>query len=747
MSRWRKLLVASSIVSLAVLLGAAGLPARAASSAEAVHKTITLDWGGVFDETIAVEGAFAGYYYEVHIPDGAQLEVRVLPENRPCTWTACFGHSGGWWGSCDNTLAPGSWSAPMVQTFAWGVAYFEVHLVGCDFADRPVHASVHMQALYPPAPPPVPPNSPTPTRTRTPTPTRTPSPSPLPADPTRTRTPSPSSTPRPPTPTPTPKVDCPDYYEPNDYTSQARLIQEKRVNLLSYICSPGDVDHFSVLLGAHESIEVTLHDLPADYDLGLFGGDSGTLLCGSFAAGTQDERAFYVDAGAGLYRITVTSAHGGYSATLPYVLSIVISERQTPTPTRTPSPAPPATPTPSPTPRLPPLIVVTHSIALNARLDATGADVWQKEIVPLLNRRYPGWVALDLAAASPDVPGPLETRVHLMELISQVGRPSTIFILGGHEVVPFHYTFNPMVNDSDVEASQIIYPLPGSSQIDHTFIYSDDPYADLDGDLVVDVPIARLPDGRSRGLVLQHLAGVAESPGTNFVCSMHGRPGPVLSSRYGLALFWSPPIGYTQPAFVPPTAWLGVISLHGGQDNSSWAGEDPGGAADQRQKLAFFAGQASGVSVVYSLACFGAHIVPHWDGAAGQWVEKTTQNSIALHFLESGSLAYIGNTDIGWDRWRRKCTKVLGVCVIPQGSTADKEEDLGMGSWLMADYFLRALAQPGTHPLSAFFQAKRRYGLELPQVGIGIGQAADYGARWKTQLQLVYFGAPPAIAP
>ncbi|MGQ9683166.1 MAG: PPC domain-containing protein [Anaerolineae bacterium] len=352
----------------------------------------------------------------------------------------------------------------------------------------------------------------------------------------------------------------------------APLIQEERVNLLSYICTPDDQDYFAVLLEPKENLEVTLHDLPADYDLVLIGPDGGTAGA-SFASGTEEEHVFIPNAVAGLYYIKVVSAEGAYSAELPYVLSIAVTGYQAPTPTPAPTFTPVPTPTPVPTIGPPPLIVVTHSGALNARLDPSAADVWHNEIVPLLDRRYPGWVGMNLAATYSSMP--------------------------------------------DAEESQ-------------------------------------------------------------------------------------------------------------------------------RQKAAFQVGQAQGVTVVYSLACYGAHIVQHWDARQGMWVAKTPQNSIALHFLDTGTLAFIGNTDIGYDRWSGCGKRVLGVCVWP--NPVDKEKNLGVGAGLMADYFLQEMSAYGTHPFWAYYRAKRHYGGELQLVAIGSEQGDKYNIRWKTQLQQVYFGAPPAYA-
>jgi hypothetical protein len=390
--------------------------------------------------------------------------------------------------------------------------------------------------------------------------------------------------------------------------------------------------------------------------------------------------------------------------------------------------------------------VITHSGALNARI-GSGRDVWHKDIIPALNGRYGDWQELDLADRHTIVPDAVTVHGEVMAAVAQHGRPLRIFILGGHEVVPLGWVHNPCYSGSEIEQSIIIQPLPGMTPYQHTFIYSDDPYAEFDGDGILDVPIARLPDGGDYTMVMAQLGGGSRQQGGGFALSLPDRPAQVTARRFGLPYYESPPYGYVPqaPRFVPPPSRYGYFSLHGGSDNSVWAGED---AETKDIRMVFSAPDAGDVNVVVSIACFGAYIAPHWNGASRTWVEKTTQNSIALHFLANGTDTFIGSTDVGYDiwRWKRTCTKkipILGICVDWGGIR--KKNEMGYGSSLMAQYIFEALAQ-GANPMDALFNAKRRYGLESavgsegPFTESGI---REYNTRLKTLWQFIYYGPPP----
>ena len=71
----------------------------------------------------------------------------------------------------------------------------------------------------------------------------------------------------------------------------------------------------------------------------------------------------------------------------------------------------------------------------------------------------------------------------------KVQQKITVSVIGGHDVIPFQIIRNPKKDDDD-----------------DTFIYTDDPYADFDQDGIIDVPISRIPDGKSPRLIARQLS-------------------------------------------------------------------------------------------------------------------------------------------------------------------------------------------------------------------------------------------------
>lgn len=195
--------------------------------------------------------------------------------------------------------------------------------------------------------------TPTATPTRTPTATLTPTPTPT-ATATPTASPTPTATPsqtltatftHTPTPTPTatststatttPTVTrtptstaaCnADPYEPNDRVSDAFQIQPD-VEYHGLICPPGDHDFFKLPLTAGTRLRVQLYDLPADYQLSLYG-PGGKWLDHSSNKGFRSEEIRHTAATSGDYYLRVAPKGTAYSLTRPYTLRVTLGEPQ-----------------------------------------------------------------------------------------------------------------------------------------------------------------------------------------------------------------------------------------------------------------------------------------------------------------------------------------------------------------------------------------------------------------------------------
>jgi len=162
--------------------------------------------------------------------------------------------------------------------------------------------------------------------------------------------------PQPVTPTPTPTVTptsmppCADPYEPNDSLAQALTLTPGRFQ--PFICCrapelPLDVDWYAFRVVAGSTIQVSISDLPADYNLCLVAPDHMTVTCSSNPT-TTAEYIEHVAARTGEYYAYVYGVQGACDCLRPYTLELAITPAQPmPTPDATLTPTPTATATPA----------------------------------------------------------------------------------------------------------------------------------------------------------------------------------------------------------------------------------------------------------------------------------------------------------------------------------------------------------------------------------------------------------------
>jgi|GEM_PF-1915175 len=158
---------------------------------------------------------------------------------------------------------------------------------------------------------------------------------------TATATALPSATP---TATATPR----DPYEPNNSFDQATAMEPNR-DYRGYIDSPSDGDYFAFSVNeANSYIWASLTDLPADYDLFLYGPDH-SLVDWSNHGGTMSEYIlnYFVGNQTGVYYLLVVGYNRAFDGVNPYRLRMEIRQA---TPTATPTLTMTATPTPTFTP-------------------------------------------------------------------------------------------------------------------------------------------------------------------------------------------------------------------------------------------------------------------------------------------------------------------------------------------------------------------------------------------------------------
>ena len=330
--------------------------------------------------------------------------------------------------------------------------------------------------------------------------------------------------------------------------------------------------------------------------------------------------------------------------------------------------------------RFPVYVVFTTRAGLRGKYGSRSAeiDLELKRLVAAVGRRN-DWRALLLYAddaksashygiAPAKADDAWELKLALADLDIALGKQGemigAVLIVGGPEVVPFHYLPNP-VDDADDDAP------------------SDNPYATRDENYFIpEWPVGRLPGGAQpdaepllctiRGIIERHSRMTVRSQAPPFFSRwLHGLlerlwflPRRERPSWGYTAAVWRQaavsvfrPIGPPHSMLVSPPAQvdgqpgriqknkllpkgrLGYFNLHGVVDANEWYGQrDPADGDSQtdypialRPQDVINGGRAP--QVVFTEACYGAHIIG-----------KKAEEALALKFLASGSQAVVGST-------------------------------------------------------------------------------------------------------
>ena len=205
-------------------------------------------------------------------------------------------------------------------------------------------------------------------------------------------------------------------------------------------------------------------------------------------------------------------------------------------------------------------------------------------------------------------------------LLSQLGSIAEtcpfVLIVGDPDVVPFAALPNP-TNDGDV-------------------LFTDDVYGDNDHDNLTmpDIPVARIPDGRSLALLLIQLSPSSVPEVGNFTLANSKRPHAdgVATQVFGTdrILFWSLPARREHLDSSLVDVRHSYFMLHGGAwDTAVWWGEE------DVYPEAFTVAEANSQGVILSGSCYGTYTY-----------DRTPVDSITLAFLRSGARAFVGATGI-----------------------------------------------------------------------------------------------------
>ena len=112
-----------------------------------------------------------------------------------------------------------------------------------------------------------------------------------------------------------------DTYEPNDSISNAYTIKSGET-YKSYISSYSDVDYYKIYVPRSKTLNITLSNLPKDYDLYLYNAN-GSKLKSSTKGSTYSESISYKTSSSGYYYIKVVG-YRSYSTTSPYTLKATV---------------------------------------------------------------------------------------------------------------------------------------------------------------------------------------------------------------------------------------------------------------------------------------------------------------------------------------------------------------------------------------------------------------------------------------
>ncbi len=310
-------------------------------------------------------------------------------------------------------------------------------------------------------------------------------------------------------------------------------------------------------------------------------------------------------------------------------------------PQRQPQPRPAPTPSdPKPKPaaldaprlapgrKLPPLLFLTNSrrLALN---------IGNQESAAVLR------AIRDAGQTVYDVQNPLDPYAEIRPQLA--AKPyKGVVILGGYDVLPSRRldALPPSVRKAVGQRS---------SDADNFIVWNDEGYSDLDGDLLPELPVSRIPDAHSAKLVYAALAAMVPTNKTDRF-GIRNIARPFASGPYGIlpgktALLVSKPKNPKAVGQGKATASHVYVMLHGSDsDTSRFWGEDDDGATEA-MNLSNVPKSFSGV--VLAGCCWGALTVTvtasHSESGKTP-AAITPESSMALSWLEAGAQAFIGCT-------------------------------------------------------------------------------------------------------
>lgn len=315
------------------------------------------------------------------------------------------------------------------------------------------------------------------------------------------------------------------------------------------------------------------------------------------------------------------------------------------------------------------------------------------------------------------------------------GRFRYLLILGNDDAVPFFHVANPLADEEEA--------ILRGTQLPADWLPSDDPYVDLDRDKhgIPDLGVARIPSSDDAELLLTQLSDLVPPDGHAYALINQERrtqSAPLMSiigSKTAIQLEYAPPVDAAAFAAGPAgTARYLYVLLHGiGIFTNEWsAGLEIWQPRDAAQR---YVGEWTVETSDESLAGVsiennpGSHGLVNVGACYGAWTldttynseHKTAENNLALHYLKSGSRAFVADTHISYTYLEEDPTLLLGRTGFER-------------------VFWRSIGE-GKPIIDAFQQAKIEIGAAIDRLEAE-GDAGAAATNLKTLHYMIYLGRP-----
>ena len=328
-----------------------------------------------------------------------------------------------------------------------------------------------------------------------------------------------------------------------------------------------------------------------------------------------------------------------------------------------------------------------------------------------------------------------EATVAETQRLLRAGDYKYLLILGNDDAVPYVHMKNPLAESEAADLAD--WELPAD------WVPSDNFYTDLNGDQygTPDLPAARIPSSDDADLLITQLSDIVPPDGSGFALINQERKsqaGIVLNAMGSLSqvqVEYSPPTtgaAFGQNSVAANSRYLFVL-LHGiGVATNMWASNtvawQPTSQSDplNAEWVVVDSSQVEGVTVESNPT---SHGVVQIGACYGAWTLDTTQapqhktadNDLALHYLKSGTRAYVADTHLSY-------SVPLGPNDIPSGRTGFEV------------LFWKAIAG-GATPIDAFQAAKVGTAKAIDDL-VAAGDIDSAKITLKTLHYMVYLGRP-----